>query len=69
MAMHRDIERRDALDLLLQGQTRRHFFARCGVGLGSMALASLLGKGLAVWPSTILRGARGPAISPRGPGA
>jgi hypothetical protein len=26
-------------------QTRRHFFARCGVGLGSMALASLLGAG------------------------
>src|SRR3954447_790348 len=44
MAMHRDIERRDALDLLLQGQTRRHFFSRCGVGLGSIALASLMGK-------------------------
>lgn len=25
--------------------TRRHFFERCGVGLGSMALASLLGDG------------------------
>src|SRR3954453_673496 len=44
MAMHQDIERRDALDLLLRGQTRRHFFSRCGVGLGSIALASLLGK-------------------------
>src|SRR5690242_11729799 len=28
-------------DLLLQ--TRRHFFAECGIGLGSMALGSLLG--------------------------
>jgi hypothetical protein len=30
-------------ELLLE-QTRRHFFGRCGVGLGSMALASLLGE-------------------------
>jgi hypothetical protein len=30
-------------DALLQ-QTRRHFFRDCGVGLGSMALASLLGR-------------------------
>jgi hypothetical protein len=29
---------------LLQ-ETRRHFFGRCGLGLGSMALASLLGPG------------------------
>jgi hypothetical protein len=28
-------------------QTRRHFFAQCGVGVGSMALASLLGQGRA----------------------
>jgi hypothetical protein len=28
----------------LLGSTRRHFFARCGVGLGSMALASLLAE-------------------------
>ena len=28
---------------LLQ-QTRRHFFRDCGVGVGSMALASLLGR-------------------------
>src|SRR4051794_32820224 len=27
--------------------TRRHFFARCGVGLGSTALASLLNEGRA----------------------
>jgi len=28
---------------LLQHQTRRHFFGQCGVGVGSIALASLLG--------------------------
>jgi len=28
-------------------RTRRHFFADCGLGLGSMALASLLGEGTA----------------------
>ena len=28
-------------------QTRRHFFGQCGVGLGSMALGSLLGEGRA----------------------
>src|SRR5918997_3128566 len=31
---------------LLQ-QTRRHFFGQCGIGLGSMALGSLLGEGRA----------------------
>jgi hypothetical protein len=34
------------LDPLLL-QTRRHFFEKCGVGLGSMALTSLLGDGAA----------------------
>ena len=29
-------------DLLLRAETRRHFFGRCGVGLGSIALGSLL---------------------------
>ena len=33
-------------DQALLHQTRRHFFQQCGVGLGSMALASLLGDGL-----------------------
>ncbi len=28
----------------LQASTRRHFFSRCGIGVGSMALASMLGK-------------------------
>src|SRR5256885_961222 len=31
---------------LLQFETRRHFFSRCGVGLGQIALASLLSDGL-----------------------
>ena len=29
----------------LKGQSRRHFFRDCGVGLGRMALASLLTAG------------------------
>jgi hypothetical protein len=29
---------------LLRAETRRHFFGRCGVGLGSIALASLLAR-------------------------
>jgi hypothetical protein len=33
-------------ELILRHQTRRHFFNDCGVGLGSVALASLLGDGL-----------------------
>jgi hypothetical protein len=32
----------------LQEQTRRHFFAECGVGLGSLALGNLLGTGRAL---------------------
>ena len=35
----------DREDLLLQFETRRHFFSRCGVGLGKVALASLLTDG------------------------
>jgi hypothetical protein len=31
-------------DWWLRDQTRRHFFAQCGVGLGSMALATLFGQ-------------------------
>ena len=38
-----DFDARRALALALREQTRRHFFADCGVGLGAMALASLLG--------------------------
>jgi hypothetical protein len=33
-------------DKLLQFETRRHFFSRCGVGVGKIALASLLGEQL-----------------------
>ena len=32
-------------DLLLQYETRRHFFSRCGVGVGKLALLSLLNDG------------------------
>ncbi|PYT25848.1 MAG: sulfatase [Acidobacteria bacterium] len=35
----------DREDLLLQLETRRHFFSRCGVGLGKLALLSLLSDG------------------------
>src|ERR1041384_1864054 len=31
-------------DRILLAETRRHFFNRCGVGLGQIALASLLGN-------------------------
>ena len=31
-------------DRLLQFETRRHFFSRCGVGLGKLALLSLLSE-------------------------
>jgi hypothetical protein len=34
----------------LQYQTRRHFFSRCGVGLGSMALGSLMARDDALAP-------------------
>src|SRR5579864_9540778 len=32
-------------DLVLQFETRRHFFNRCGVGLGKLALLSMLNEG------------------------
>ena len=35
----------DIEDRLLQFETRRHFFSRCGIGLGKVALASLLTDG------------------------
>src|SRR5436309_1134006 len=34
-------------DARLAAQTRRHFFSRCGVGLGAVALGSLLNEGRA----------------------
>ncbi len=40
--MSSDSDRRRSIDHVLCHQTRRHFFADCGVGLGTMALASLL---------------------------
>ncbi|MEO8268295.1 MAG: DUF1501 domain-containing protein [Aureliella sp.] len=36
----------------LQAATRRHFFSRCGIGVGSMALASMLAKQGVAEPST-----------------
>src|SRR5579883_161642 len=39
-----DFDSRRAYVRALREQTRRHFFADCGVGLGAMALASLLGE-------------------------
>ncbi len=41
----------DVSRLLLQ-QTRRHFFGQCGVGLGSIALGSLLNESRAASPSS-----------------
>ena len=35
---------------LLQSSTRRHFFSRCGMGLGSVALASLMDKNVLANP-------------------
>jgi hypothetical protein len=40
----------DAKQLLLQLQTRRHFFEQCGLGVGKIALASLLAEGR-LWAS------------------
>jgi hypothetical protein len=37
----------DLSSTLLKNQTRRHFFADCGVGVGGMALGSLLGTSTA----------------------
>src|SRR3954453_19656007 len=44
--MTADADRRGAYESWLCDQTRRHFFSRCGVGLGGMALGSLLGEHL-----------------------
>ncbi len=57
--MASDFDQRRMLDRSLRDRTRRHFFADCGVGLGSMALASLLGEGQ---PARAMDGAE-PALS------
>src|SRR4051794_7396942 len=49
---------------LLREQTRRHFFGRCGVGLGTMALAALL-RGRQSWAA----GARPSHLNPLAPKA
>jgi hypothetical protein len=40
--MNEDFDVRRSVAFALRARTRRHFFADCGVGLGAMALASLL---------------------------
>jgi hypothetical protein len=49
-------------DRLLQSETRRYFFGQCGLGLGRLALASLLGDGLA-------RAATAKSLNPTAPKA
>lgn len=39
---------------LLRFETRRHFFSRCGVGVGSMALSSLMGRRLQAAPVSLI---------------
>jgi hypothetical protein len=41
----------DPINSALQASTRRHFFSRCGIGVGSMALASMLAKQSSAEPS------------------
>ena len=68
--MRRDDERQQALDHAAPAQTRRHFFERCGVGLGAMALGSLLDRdGLSAGRAVADRRTRwpcGPATSRHG---
>ena len=42
-----DLMDSQAQQMDLQQTTRRHFFSQCSVGLGSIALGSLLGDALA----------------------
>jgi len=39
----------------LQQSTRRHFFSRCGVGVGSMALTSLMARQSEAHPDAVIR--------------
>src|SRR5690242_9088266 len=50
---------------LLQDITRRHFFRNCAVGVGSIALASLLAESAQASPDTQLRKLPGPHFRPR----
>src|SRR6266446_2903091 len=45
---------------LLQFETRRHFFSRCGVGVGKIALASMLG-------GRMMSAATAKAVNPNSP--
>ncbi len=62
---------RSIMENALRRRTRRHFFADCGVGLGSMALASLIlecqsTRAMNVGESIPARGASGPASPAHG---
>ena len=48
----------------LQIETRRHFFSRCGLGLGSMALASLLRPNSALAAAATM-GSAAPPLAPK----
>jgi hypothetical protein len=64
--MPSDIDPQKKLEAALCHQTRRHFFADCGVGLGAMALASLLAGGRQA-AALALDSTKDDAASGRGP--
>ncbi len=52
--------------LNLQSETRRHFFERCGIGVGAIALQNLLtGDGLGMEPSSNPLAPKAPHFAPR----
>ncbi len=57
----------NAYEEYLQAVTRRHFLARCGVGLGGMALGSLIGGNLLAEDRENLNpmAARQPSFAPK----
>src|SRR3954452_11388942 len=59
--MTRQGDPRGAENAWLQAETRRHFFGRCGVGLGTMALASLLERQGVAAPQSAARPGHFPA--------
>src|ERR687886_10791 len=52
-------------NLVTLAQTRRHFFRNCGVGLGSIALASLLSRDAQAAPSKNPLAPRKPHFEPK----
>ena len=57
----------DSEDTILRAVTRRHFFSRCGVGVGQVALASLMADGaLSAAPGAVdPSGAKAPHFPPQ----